>query len=95
MNKLVKIEHPAKGIWYFTAYNKAAAFIGCTLPAVRAAYLGHIKKVKGWSVDLVDDDGSVLRYFINPNDADATTELKNLISDLQKAIKIIQSWESK
>lgn len=93
MDKLVRIEHEEKGVWYFNSYNQAARFIGCTLVAVRSTYLGHIKKVKGWSVDLVEDDGSILRYFINPNDVTAQSELKETIRNLEQAIAIMREWE--
>lgn len=95
MKKLIKIEHEEKGVWYFTSYNKASSYIGCALNSVRAVALGHCHTCKGWTIENVEDDGNIPRYFINPSDGDANTELKDLISRLEQAIAIMREWEKK
>lgn len=63
--KLLKAEHPEKGIWYFTNYNKADKYIGTSSTYIKMQVAGISKTVKGWTFEWTDDENIINKY-INP-----------------------------
>ena len=63
--KLLKIEHPEKGIWYFTTTYKAAKYIGCSYQALYVQLKGLTKKTYGWRAEQIESDEIISKY-INP-----------------------------
>lgn len=64
-NKLLKVEHDANGIWYFTTYYKAAMAMGMQASHLKY-YVDNNKEYKGWSFEYVDGGDVIFRY-INPS----------------------------
>ena len=84
--KLLKIEHPINGIWYFTSAIKAAVWLDTSAPNIYTS-MKNRKTVKGWSLEWVEED-DVLSQYINPKNKDTdTNEL------LEKAIKMLEENE--
>ncbi len=63
--KLIKIEHPEKGIYYFTGINRAADYIGCTYSCVNQQLHGITKQTKGWKCEYTDDENILNKFIIN------------------------------
>lgn len=58
-NKLIKVTHPEKGVWYFTNRWQAAEWSG-THPAAVSAVLAGGKRKDGIDFELVD--GSEIKW---------------------------------
>ena len=84
--KLLKIEHPINGIWYFTSAIKAAVWLETSASNIYTS-MKNGKTVKGWSLEWVEED-DVLSQYINP----ANKEI-NTIELLEKAIKMLEENE--
>lgn len=84
--KLLKIEHPINGIWYFTSAIKAAVWLETSASNIYTS-MKNGKTVKGWSLEWVEED-DVLSQYINP----ANKEL-NTIEFLEKIIKMLEENE--
>jgi hypothetical protein len=63
--KLIKAEHPDKGIWYFSSKMKLANYINSTPTLVIHVLSGIGKRAKGWSLEYTED-GAILNKFIDP-----------------------------
>lgn len=84
--KLLKIEHPINGIWYFTSAYKAAAWLDTSASNIYTS-MKNGKTVKGWSLEWVEED-DILSQYINPiNKEPHTIEL------LEKIIKMLEENE--
>ena len=81
--KLLKIEHPINGIWYFTSAIKAAVWLETSASNIYTS-MKNAKTVKGWSLEWVEED-DVLSQYINP----ANKEI-NTIELLEKTIKMLE-----
>ena len=81
--KLLKIEHPINGIWYFTSAIKAAVWLDTSAPNIYTS-MKNGKTVKGWSLEWVEED-DVLPQFINPTNKETDT-----IELLEKAINMLE-----
>ena len=86
--KLLKIEHPINGIWYFTSAIKAAVYLDTSAPNIYTS-MKNGKTVKGWSLEWVEED-DVLSQYINP-----TNKETDAIELLKKAIKMLEENEKK
>lgn len=64
--KLIMMEHPEHGIWYFTNTTKAANFIGAPFSNVRILLAGFYHRCKGWTAQWIESDDILSRY-INPD----------------------------
>ena len=84
--KLLKIEHPINGIWYFTSAIKAAVYLETSASNIYTS-MKNGKTVKGWSLEWVEED-DVLSQYINP----ANKEI-NTIELLEKTIKMLEENE--
>ena len=84
--KLLKIEHPINGIWYFTSAIKAAVWLETSASNIYTS-MKNEKTVKGWSLEWVEED-DVLSQYINP----ANKEI-NTIELLEKIIKMLEENE--
>lgn len=84
--KLLKIEHPINGIWYFTSAIKAAVWLETSASNIYTS-MKNGKTVKGWSLEWVEED-DVLSQYINP----ANKEI-NTIELLEKTIKMLEENE--
>lgn len=84
--KLLKIEHPINGIWYFTSAIKAAVWLETSASNIYTS-MKNGKTVKGWSLEWVEED-DVLSQYINP----ANKEI-NTIELLEKIIKMLEENE--
>ena len=84
--KLLKIEHPINGIWYFTSAIKAAVWLDTSASNIYTS-MKNEKTVKGWSLEWVEED-DVLSQYINP----ANKEI-NTIELLEKIIKMLEENE--
>ena len=84
--KLLKIEHPINGIWYFTSAIKAAVWLETSDSNIYTS-MKNGKTVKGWSLEWVEED-DILSQYINP----ANKEL-NTIELLEKIIKMLEENE--
>ena len=84
--KLLKIEHPINGIWYFTSAIKAAVWLETSASNIYTS-MKNGKTVKGWSLEWVEED-DVLSQYINP----ANKEL-NTVELLEKIIKMLEENE--
>lgn len=84
--KLLKIEHPINGIWYFTSAIKAAVWLETSASNIYTS-MKYGKTVKGWSLEWVEKD-NILSQYINP----ANKEL-NTVELLEKIIKMIEENE--
>ena len=84
--KLLKIEHPINGIWYFTSAIKAAVWLETSASNIYTS-MKNGKTVKGWSLEWVEED-DVLSQYINP----ANKEI-NTIELLDKTIKMLEENE--
>ena len=84
--KLLKIEHPINGIWYFTSAIKAAVWLETSASNIYTS-MKNGKTVKGWSLEWVEED-DILSQYINP----ANKEL-NTIELLEKIIKMLEENE--
>ena len=81
--KLLKIEHPINGIWYFTSAYKAAIWIDTSAANIYTS-MKNGKTVKGWSLEWVEED-DVLPQYINPTNKETDT-----IELLKKAINMLE-----
>lgn len=81
--KLLKIENPINGIWYFTSAYKAAVWLDTSASNIYTS-MKNGKTVKGWSLEWVEGD-DVLSQYINP-----TKTGNNIIELLEKAIKMLE-----
>ena len=81
--KLLKIENPINGIWYFTSAYKAAIWIDTSAANIYTS-MKNGKTVKGWSLEWVEED-DVLPQFINPTRKETDT-----IELLEKAINMLE-----
>lgn len=84
--KLLKIEHPINGIWYFTSAIKAAVWLETSASNIYTS-MKNGKTVKGWSLEWVEED-NILSQYINP----ANKEI-NTIELLEKTIKMLEENE--
>lgn len=84
--KLLKIEHPINGIWYFTSAYKAAVWLDTSAPNIYTS-MKNGKTVKGWSLEWVEED-DILSQYINPTNKETDT-----IELLEKAIKMLEENE--
>lgn len=84
--KLLKIEHPINGIWYFTSAIKAAVWLETSASNIYTS-MKNEKTVKGWSLEWVEED-NILSQCINP----ANKEI-NIIELLEKTIKMLEENE--
>lgn len=84
--KLLKIEHPINGIWYFTSAIKAAVWLETSAPNIYTS-MKNGKTVKGWSLEWVEED-DVLSQYINPSNKEINT-----IELLEKTIKMLEENE--
>ena len=81
--KLLMVEHPVKGIAYFTSAVKAAIWLETSTPNIYTSMKGG-KKVKGAKLEWIDDD-TILSQYIDP-----VSIVKNETIDLlSKAIDMI------
>ena len=60
--KLIKAEHPEKGIWYFTNIRKCAKFIDSADSNVSASLNRTHRPVKGWTLERIEDDNIICKY---------------------------------
>lgn len=84
--KLLKIEHPINGIWYFTSATKAAIWLNTSAPNIYTS-MKKGKTVKGWSLEYVDGD-DVLPQYVNPVKSENET-----IDLLEKVVKMLEENE--
>lgn len=84
--KLLKIEHPINGIWYFTSAIKAAVWLETSASNIYTS-MKNGKTVKDWSLEWVEED-NILSQYINP-----TNKEPNTIELLEKAIKMLEENE--
>ena len=84
--KLLKIEHPINGIWYFTSAIKAAVWLETSASNIYTS-MKNGKTVKGWSLEWVEED-DVLSQYINP-----ANKKINTIELLDKTIKMLEENE--
>lgn len=84
--KLLKIEHPINGIWYFTSAIKAAVYLDTSAPNIYTS-MKNGKTVKGWSLEWVEED-YILSQYINPSNKEI-----NIIELLEKTIKMLEENE--
>ena len=84
--KLLKIEHPINGIWYFTSAIKAAVWLETSASNIYTS-MKNGKTVKGWSLEWVEED-NILSQYINP-----TNKEPNTIELLEKIIEMIEQNE--
>ena len=84
--RLLKIEHPINGIWYFTSAIKAAVWLETSASNIYTS-MKNGKTVKDWSLEWVEED-NILSQYINP----ANKEI-NTIELLEKAIKMLEENE--
>ena len=84
--KLLKIEHPINGIWYFTSAIKAAVWLETSASNIYTS-MKNGKTVKGWSLEWVEED-NILSQYINP-----VNKEPNTIELLEKAIKMLEENE--
>ena len=84
--KLLKIEHPINGIWYFTSAIKAAVWLETSASNIYTS-MKNGKTVKGWSLEWVEED-DVLSQYINPSNKEINT-----IELLEKTIKMLEENE--
>ena len=85
--KLLKIENPINGIWYFTSAIKAAVWLETSASNIYTS-MKHGKTVKGWSLEWVEED-NILSQYINPTKKEIDT-----IELLEKAIKMLEENEN-
>lgn len=64
--KLIMLEHPEHGIWYFTNKAKVADFIGTSFINVLILLEGFYKRCDGWTAQWIESDDILSRY-INPD----------------------------
>ena len=81
--KLLKIEHPINGIWYFTSAIKAAVWLDTSAPNIYTS-MKNGKTVKGWSLEWVEED-DILSQYINPTNKETDT-----IELMKKAINMLE-----
>ena len=81
--KLLKIEHPINGIWYFTSAIKAAVWLNTSASNIYTS-MKNGKTVKGWSLEWVEE-ADILSQYINP-----TNKEPNTIELLEKIIKMLE-----
>ena len=84
--KLLKIENPINGIWYFTSAIKAAVWLETSASNIYTS-MKYGKTVKGWSLEWVEED-DILSQYINPMNKETDT-----IELLEKAIKMLEENE--
>ena len=84
--KLLKIEHPINGIWYFTSAIKAAVWLETSASNIYTS-MKNGKTVKGWSLEWVEED-DILSQYINPVNKEINT-----IELLEKTIKMLEENE--
>lgn len=84
--KLLKIEHPINGIWYFTSAIKAAVWLDTSAPNIYTS-MKNRKTVKGCTLEWVESD-DILPQYINP----ANKEI-NTIELLEKIIEMLEENE--
>lgn len=84
--KLLKIEHPINGIWYFTSAIKAAVYLETSASNIYTS-MKNGKTVKGWSLEWVEED-DILSQYINPVNKEINT-----IELLEKTIKMLEENE--
>ena len=84
--KLLKIEHPINGIWYFTSAYKAAVWLNTSASNIYTS-MKNGKTVKGWSLEWVEED-DILSQYINP-----TNKEPNTIELLEKIINRLEENE--
>ena len=84
--KLLKIENPINGIWYFTSAYKAAVWLDTSASNIYTS-MKNGKTVKGWSLEWVEAD-DILTQFINPTKKETDT-----IELLDKVIKMLEENE--
>ena len=83
--KLVKIEHPTKGIWYFTNPYKASEYIG-TGSTYFTNRMKQGKTAKKWSAEWIESD-EIMSKYINPERQTAEDDLKKLNKVLEAYIE--------
>ena len=62
--KLIKMEHPERGIWYASNKTAAAEFMGITYNSVKLVLYGAQKKCKGWTMEFTEDDNVINKYIV-------------------------------
>lgn len=63
--KLLMLEHPEHGVWYFTTNNKGAKYIGTSMSNLMLMLKGYCKQCKGWKGQWIMSD-DILSKYINP-----------------------------
>lgn len=63
--KLIKAEHPEKGILYFSTRMKCANWIGVSTVYINHILKGLAKTAKGWRITETED-GNILNKYIDP-----------------------------
>ena len=71
--KLLMVNHPIKGIAYFTSAVKAAAWLDTPVPYVYKS-MKNGKTVKGATLEWIEDD-TILPHYIDPNNTATEKEL--------------------
>lgn len=64
-NKLLMVEHPERGIWYFSNINKAAVWIGIEPIHLRYCFGKKNPHYKDYTFEWVDGSNVMYKY-INP-----------------------------
>ncbi len=64
-NQLLMVDHPERGIWYFTNLQKAADWIGTKRTNLLFALTKRKPCYKGYELEWVDGADVIYRY-INP-----------------------------
>lgn len=96
--KLLKIEHPINGIWYFTSAIKAAIWLETSASNIYTS-MKNGKTVKGWSLEWAEED-DVLSQFINPmkkedNTIELLEKIINMLEENEKQINLLKELTSK
>ena len=65
-NKLLMVEHPQRGIWYFTNMQKAANWIGIKRTTLLQCMGKRKLEYKDYTFEWVDGSDIMYKY-INPN----------------------------
>lgn len=96
--KLLKIEHPINGIWYFTSAIKAAVWLDTSAPNIYTS-MKNGKTVKGWSLEWVEED-NILSQYINPSNKETNTielleKIINMLEENENQINLLKEITSK
>lgn len=96
--KLLKIENPINGIWYFTSAIKAAVWLETSASNIYTS-MKNGKTVKGWSLEWIEED-NILSQYINPANKEINTielleKIINMLEENEKQISLLKEITSK